>query len=69
MTIPPYCVDCGGPVLDEAVVVVYGDNATGARAHGYAHPAGSPDCARAPSTRAGGRRRLTDGRAEPPRRW
>ncbi|MFF7362089.1 hypothetical protein [Streptomyces sp. NPDC008125] len=69
MTIPPHCVDCGGPVLGEAVVVVYGDNATGARAHGYAHPAGSPDCTRAPSTRAGRRRRLTAGSAEPPQRW
>ncbi|MFD6425774.1 hypothetical protein [Streptomyces sp. NPDC060198] len=59
MTMTPRCVDCGGPVPGEVVVVVFGDNATGVRAYGYAHPAGSPDCARAPSAAAGRRRRRT----------
>lgn len=55
MTFPPICLDCQGVILGQVVVVVRGDTASGTRSHGYAHPAGAPECLPG----GGGRRRWT----------
>lgn len=57
MTIPPICLDCHGSILGQVVVVVFGDNASGTRGHGYAHPAGAPECVPVASSGRGKRRR------------
>ncbi|MCX5401008.1 hypothetical protein [Streptomyces sp. NBC_00102] len=59
MTIPPICLDCHGSILGQVVVVVFGDNASGTRGHGYAHPAGASECLPVASSVRGKRRRWT----------